>query len=882
MRLDRGTLVIAVVATVVAVVLARVSGVLPGVLVAVATGLASAALWQLRLYRLAGAARAAELRRGDKAYSLPGPIPEGSVAQFLRPEEEVVSFWPRSELNELIEWIVSDQHIAIHLVTGEGGTGKTRLARQLTNKAIELEFRSWWVPDSNERIAVNTAREAGLPVLLVVDYAEIRTNLQELLAEVTSDADGPDLRVLLLARSAGEWWQQLISSCGYQLRELLAAIGPINLGPVSDRSRQSEVFNQALVAFADKLEIASPNAEIALADPDAIVLVVHAAALLAVLEYAYVGSAARTPGSRTEALAGLLRHEARYWQQTQVARNLGLDAEVTRRTVAAGCLVGADDEISAIKLLTAVADLPDPASRGKAARWLHDLYPVPQLTADREWIGSLQPDLIAEQLVVSVLSQQTDLIPALFKGLTEKRATRALTILGRAALTDPMAEQQLDLALASDLEHLAVPALTVAVETNPVVGRLLGSALASTMLPTDVLERIAHAIPYPSFTLAETAVVVFGQLAESKTDNAQRARWIFGLGRWLSELGRREEALAAAEEAVSTFRELAAARPEAFLPDLARSLISQSKFLSELGRREEALAAAEEAVSTFRELAAARPDAFLNDLARSLNNQSLFLSELGRREEALATSEEAVSTYRELAAARPDAFLPDLARSLNTQSLCLSGLGRREEALATSEEAVSTYRELAAARPDAFLPDLARSLNNQSSILSELGRPNETTAEEAVSTFRQLAAARPDAFLPDLAMSLGNQSVCLSELGRREEALAASEEAVSTYRELAAARPEAFLPDLAWSLIIKYVIHSGLGRQEEALATIEEAVSTYGHLAATRPNAFLNEFMAELNNWAGVLAAMKREPEAAAARLAAVELNRKHDHLTSS
>ena len=591
---------------------------------AVATGLASAALWQLRLYRLAGAARAAELRRGDKAYSLPGPIPEGSVAQFLRPEEEVVSFWPRSELNELIEWIVSDQHIAIHLVTGEGGTGKTRLARQLTNKAIELEFRSWWVPDSNERIAVNTAREAGLPVLLVVDYAEIRTNLQELLAEVTSDADGPDLRVLLLARSAGEWWQQLISSCGYQLRELLAAIGPINLGPVSDRSRQSEVFNQALVAFADKLEIASPNAEIALADPDAIVLVVHAAALLAVLEYAYVGSAARTPGSRTEALAGLLRHEARYWQQTQVARNLGLDAEVTRRTVAAGCLVGADDEISAIKLLTAVADLPDPASRGKAARWLHDLYPVPQLTADREWIGSLQPDLIAEQLVVSVLSQQTDLIPALFKGLTEKRATRALTILGRAALTDPMAEQQLDLALASDLEHLAVPALTVAVETNPVVGRLLGSALASTMLPTDVLERIAHAIPYPSFTLAETAVVVFGQLAESKTDNAQRARWIFGLGRWLSELGRREEALAASEEAVSTYRELAAARPEAFLPGLARSLISQSAFLSGLGRREEALATAEEAVSTFRELAAARPDAFLPDLATSLNSQSAF------------------------------------------------------------------------------------------------------------------------------------------------------------------------------------------------------------------------------------------------------------------
>ena len=38
----------------------------------------------------------------------------------------------------------------------------------------------------------------------------------------------------------------------------------------------------------------------------------------------------------------------------------------------------------------------------------------------------------------------------------------------------------------------------------------------------------------------------------------------------LSALGRREAALAAAEEAVGLYRELAAARPDAFRPDLAR------------------------------------------------------------------------------------------------------------------------------------------------------------------------------------------------------------------------------------------------------------------------------------------------------------------------
>ena len=45
------------------------------------------------------------------------------------------------------------------------------------------------------------------------------------------------------------------------------------------------------------------------------------------------------------------------------------------------------------------------------------------------------------------------------------------------------------------------------------------------------------------------------------------------------------------------------------------SLNNQSGRLAELGRREEALAAIEEAAGIYRQLAEARPDAFLPDLA---------------------------------------------------------------------------------------------------------------------------------------------------------------------------------------------------------------------------------------------------------------------------
>ena len=91
----------------------------------------------------------------------------------------------------------------------------------------------------------------------------------------------------------------------------------------------------------------------------------------------------------------------------------------------------------------------------------------------------------------------------------------------------------------------------------------------------------------------------------------------------LAELGRREDALTAITEAVQIRRELAAARPDAFRPDLAMSLTNQSNRLAELGRREDALTAITEAVQIRRELAEQNP-VFREGLARSLTRHSGF------------------------------------------------------------------------------------------------------------------------------------------------------------------------------------------------------------------------------------------------------------------
>ena len=154
---------------------------------------------------------------------------------------------------------------------------------------------------------------------------------------------------------------------------------------------------------------------------------------------------------------------------------------------------------------------------------------------------------------------------------------------------------------------------------------------------------------------------------------------VSNLAKALSELGRREEAVAAGEEAAGLYRQLAAARPDAFTPNLAAAVSILAEALSELGRREDAVAAAEEAVGLCRQLAA-RPDAFTPDLAETLIAYGVHLTEQGRHRDALAMDREAVELYRSLQAAHPNVFHDDELEALKNLVIDLRNLNLNDEA----------------------------------------------------------------------------------------------------------------------------------------------------------------------------------------------------------
>jgi hypothetical protein len=453
--------------------------------------------------------------------------------------------------------------------------------------------------------AVGVVRDSGEPAVLIVDYAETRAGLAGLLAEAASARECPDLRIVLLARSAGEWWQDLAAGADFGVSEVLGQAGPLRLGPLTPPAGQQGVFDDALTAFAGELGVPRPAARLGLTDPDAVVLVVHAAALLAVLDHSSPGGGDRDRYTSADVLGGLLGHESRYWHQSAAARGLALDTAVERLAVAVACLAGADSEADAAGLLARVPDLADSAGRrGQVARWLHDLYPLPAQAGDRggEWLGSLRPDRVAEHLVTGELAARPGMLSAVLAGLDRDRLVRALTIVGRAALTGTRAQTLLRDALDTDPGNLAVPAMTVAVETNPAVAGMITGALAATPVTRPVLEQIAAALPYPTFALAPAAADILQRLAAGAVPGSdEQARWLNDLSSYLSDLGRQEEALAAIQEAVTTYRDLARTRPTVFASSYARSLQTQGTVLSALGRDAEAKAVRSEAARLLAE-----------------------------------------------------------------------------------------------------------------------------------------------------------------------------------------------------------------------------------------------------------------------------------------
>ncbi|MBF0161900.1 MAG: tetratricopeptide repeat protein [Magnetococcales bacterium] len=839
-------------------------------------------------------------------------VPSGA-AERLVPYNRFLDCIGREEwLQRLYEWLNGPEPLSVRALIGEGGRGKTRMALELCRKAGD-RWHAGFVPDGalkrlHEQQDPATWRWSG-PTLAIVDYAAGQAVYlrQWLLALVASMGKArPPLRILLLERHGqadGGWWNTIFHQGSWDdeaLEKLLPLPAPEELQPLTTADRLA-LFHHAVSRYggstaalqADTLLLQQLEQTDWSGDP----LYLAMAAQVAV----DAGAVTALSLSRSDLAFRVANREKHYLLKQAQQGNRAQEKLLPHLAAVVTLCQGLDRQrlIRVIKAEKKALGYGGAVDTGMLADLLSETLP-----ADTQGEAApIRPDMIGEAFILAELQDRDAAILRAF----HVAKTHVVAMIMRCAQDFASTENRQPLAwldllldqpgistedlweIAGQLPQSSVALMEHAVRIHAELETRLRKSLP-TQNSTDSTSQWARALNNLAVSLsrlgrreealqqAQEAVAIYRELAAARPEafRPDLAMSLNNLANFLSALGRREEALQQAQETVAIYRELAAARPEAFRPDLAMSLNNLANFLSKLGRREEALQQAQEAVAIYRALAAARPEAFRPDLAMSLNNLANRLSALGQREEALQQAQEAVAIYQELAAARPEAFRPDLAASLNNLANCLSKLGRREEALQQAQEAVAIRRELAAARPEAFRPNLATSLNNLANVLSELGRREEALqqAQEAVAIYRELAAARPEAFRPDLAMSLNNLANCLSALGQREEALQQAQEAVAIRRELAAARPEAFRPDLALSLHNLAKFLSELGRREEALQQAQEAVALYRELAAARPEAFRPDLAASLNNLANRLSALGQREEALQQAQEAVAIRR--------
>ena len=165
------------------------------------------------------------------------------------------------ELRSVLKWAESgDSNIQIRLLTGTGGSGKTRLA---ATAARELKTSGWtagFLPHCADetQVIIGPKGEAFRKLFLIIDYPEERMTLIEHLIQALRDIDDSlvefPIRILLVSRRDLEGWRQVMTDMGHRAgRQELAALGALSV------EQAYALFTETADNFTQLLDLPIPD-----------------------------------------------------------------------------------------------------------------------------------------------------------------------------------------------------------------------------------------------------------------------------------------------------------------------------------------------------------------------------------------------------------------------------------------------------------------------------------------------------------------------------------------------------------------------------------------------------------------------------------------------
>jgi tetratricopeptide (TPR) repeat protein len=844
--------------------------------------------------------RQAATRHGEFARRLFGsrsplrvasPPDNAPPSWWLDPRHRTTRFQERPELENLLAWAASDDPSTpvVKLITGEGGSGKTRLAVELAARLAALGWIAGILTaDDVERLPLIAQ---ALPeifgyrhrVFIAIDYPEgLGRELSRFLGQIPLPGEGT-IRVLLLARFGGAWWNSIHPST--EIRHLIDRT-PIELPPLgTDPAAAESRFSEAVQDY--RLRILGPGtgpgwgtgvpaglAEAARRYATAVKL--HALALASVLHERDHGV---LPGGEvlwTDPLAMLVSHERKHWREAALGR------------LSADCGQPLDDRILLTPTLVpayreqdgaaAISRLPGLASRfpGESddiATLLRNLYP-PEGASSLRWWSALPLDRLGETLLAEVLTDPSDgqsaddYVTALLGSVDLPQAVQGLTMMARLN-ADPEASgipaarisRCLDTLIAANQSRL-LPALLVADRQVAPGLRTSERHLASLDL-IDTLTLVQSLLRLPSHSLLQEAGLVLLDHADRILDSDEM------------------RASALPEELrgiVPEMRELGIDLPTQTLAHVHAGAL-RAQLLLRLGHAGEAIGPAASAARAMR---------------------AIFRATSGQD----SASRLAVDDQQLVIATGPSDQTESLLHILDVYAQALRAVDRLQESAEVRRECAAVAGRLAESADEAARRTAALAFYKLADILLQLNQAEQ--AEQWARDAVRLTHASPDSPLAAEALTLWART--LGQAGEHADAAAIAAEALRLHRQaadrtgsgarLAVARqelrhlapqeagepdplaelrqeairdPVSATPVLIGAAIRRAQELAAQGRLEEARLAAAEAIAEARRLAADDPGTHL-EFLATTLAQTALLDAV---PDPAAAVAEAVGIMRR-------
>ena len=543
-----------------------------------------------------------------------------------------------------------ESDLAVAVVTGTGGSGKTRLVAQLCKDLSSIGWCAGFLPTVTDITAeeLSALAELTTELLVVVDYAEEyrRGQLARVLRAFRNRRS--PTRIVLTARGTDIWWDEFCEELeldGIQLVKTLVMPHLEEHQAEKNPELSKNIYYKAVRRFAELEGRPFPHDLAAPEGPNVTTLDVMLRAWLAVDDEE--DDPDKRASTRWKDLYDrVLTTEFIRWRKTPILAEIS-SAHLCQ--VAASLSLLAPDSKQVDEVLSRMTEwAPEHLRRSRFAETLVQTLLRPD---GNERSVSLRPDPVAEHLILKVFGEKPELLddvlpldPLEVPGLEgpdvdESAVQRALAwgqqaqntcmIITRAASLDAQAASRLARRVLKARPHLWSSALDVALTQGGPFATALEELIASGAdLP---LAEIQDAIPLGHGALRGAALAATKRLAASAEQNPEhRALWANTLANRLSDVGERDQALEVAREAANLYRALTELSPTDYTPNLAGSLNNLANRLSEVGQRDQALEVAREAANLYRSLVEDSPVVYMPDLAGSLNNLANRLSEVGQ------------------------------------------------------------------------------------------------------------------------------------------------------------------------------------------------------------------------------------------------------------